>query len=135
MEVSTSGAAASTASDGAAGLKPEGDAPSTGQGDAPSAAAATTGSGGVPAAEVDPGILQDMLLFFVHLALHACRGWGAPPPPESTPVCTEPKPIRSARLLIVCLARQDPVARFFFPEMVTNCMSQLWQCWYGIVTL
>lgn len=89
MEVSTSGAAASTASDGAAGLKPEGDAPSTGQGDAPSAAAATTGSGGVPAAEVDPGILQDMLLFFVHLALHACRGWGAPPPPESTPVCTD----------------------------------------------
>ena len=85
MEVSTLGAAASTASGGVAELKPEGGAPS-----AAAASVAATGSEGVPAAEVNPGILQDMLLFFVHLALHACRGWGAQPPPESTPVRIAP---------------------------------------------
>ena len=26
---------------------------------------------------VDPAVLQEMLLFFVHLALHAGRGWDA----------------------------------------------------------
>ncbi|BDA41234.1 probable ubiquitin carboxyl-terminal hydrolase FAF-X [Coccomyxa sp. Obi] len=106
MEVSTSGAAASTASGGAA--KPEGDAPSASQGDAPSAAAAaaaTTNGEGDPAAEVDPGILQDMLLFFVHLALHACRGWGAPPPPESTPAdpSEDTLPEEDARLFVDAL--------------------------------
>ncbi|EIE24996.1 hypothetical protein COCSUDRAFT_46553 [Coccomyxa subellipsoidea C-169] len=77
MEVSNAPAAASTASAGAA----------AGQGSAPigAAAAAAPGSEGVasPAASADPGMLQEMLVFFVHLALHACRGWGAPAPPEA----------------------------------------------------
>lgn len=52
---------------------------------APSAAAAAAGSKGVASAGpgVHPAMLQEMLLFFVHHALHACRGWGAPPPPDT----------------------------------------------------
>lgn len=125
--------AASTAGNGVAEVKAKGDALSAGQGDAPSAAAAAAaavmGSEGVPVAEVDPGILQDMLLFFVHLALHACRGWGAPPAPESTPVCTAPKSVVACKAVHWLFdATCDLVARSLFLKTVTNHLWQLWHC-------
>lgn len=80
MEIS----AASTASGGAGATKAE-EAASTNvqapMGTAPSTA--SSDSLASPSFGVDAPILQEMLLFFVHLALNACSSWGAPPPPQA----------------------------------------------------
>jgi len=76
MEIS----AVSTASGGAGDLKAEEAASTNIQ--APMGAVPSAVSGDSPASPtfgVDALILQEMLLFFVHLARHACSGWGAPP--------------------------------------------------------
>lgn len=42
-------------------------------------AASTDAPAAAAAAAVDPTILQEMMLFFVHLALHSGKGWGVVP--------------------------------------------------------